>query len=211
MIKIFNIDTTNLNLHFSNSKSYNWIELKNEPILEFQNFKRTFVTFDSKEILDLNKRSSFTHKDKFVLNISEEEKKFFDENNIFYEKDNIFTLFKYETGDFFLNHCDSKLNVFHQYNCLIFCPYKDSDILEGGELIFTAQNNSIYKFNPSIETKQNRFVMLIFSIDIYHEVLPIIKGIRWVFKRPLFVNTCHQKQLEDTTKTTLRQRSRLRD
>ena len=28
--------------------------------------------------------------------------------------------------------------------------------------------------------------MLIFSIDMYHEVLPIIRGSRYVFKKPLF-------------------------
>ena len=31
--------------------------------------------------------------------------------------------------------------------------------------------------------------MVIFSIDMYHEVLPIIKGSRWVLKKPLFVKT----------------------
>jgi hypothetical protein len=29
--------------------------------------------------------------------------------------------------------------------------------------------------------------MVIFSIDMFHEVLPITKGTRWVFKRPLLV------------------------
>ena len=42
------------------------------------------------------------------------------------------------------------------------------------------------KFNPFIALNEQKFVMVIFSIDMYHEVLPIIKGTRWVFKRPLF-------------------------
>ena len=62
--------------------------------------------------------------------------------------------------------------------------------MEGGELIFK-HPEALYeiKFDPSIETKKNNFVMLIFSIDMYHEILPIIKGTRWVFKKPLFVET----------------------
>ena len=30
--------------------------------------------------------------------------------------------------------------------------------------------------------------MVIFSIDLYHEVSEITKGVRYVFKKPLFVN-----------------------
>jgi len=106
---------------------------------------------------------------------------------------------KYEIGDFFLSHHDTKLpdiirdnriTEIHQYTCLIFCPYGENEILEGGELIFK-HSEALYeiKFDPSIETKKNNFVMIIFSIDMYHEVLPIIKGTRYVFKKPLFVKT----------------------
>jgi hypothetical protein len=38
--------------------------------------------------------------------------------------------------------------------------------------------------------------MVIFSIDMYHEVLPIIKGTRYVFKKPLFVNKTSTKIIE---------------
>ena len=38
--------------------------------------------------------------------------------------------------------------------------------------------------------------MVIFSIDMYHEVLPIIKGSRYVFKKPLFVNNTSTKIIE---------------
>jgi hypothetical protein len=72
--------------------------------------------------------------------------------------------------------------------------------LEGGELIFK-HPEGLYeiKFDPAVETRQNRFVMVIFSIDMYHEVLPIIKGSRWVFKKPLFVKTFSTyKKREDT-------------
>jgi hypothetical protein len=73
---------------------------------------------------------------------------------------------------------------------MIFCPYGDNEILEGGELIFK-HPDSLYeiKIDSCIETNKNNFVMLIFSIDMYCEVLPIIKGTKWVFNKPLFVRT----------------------
>ena len=54
------------------------------------------------------------------------------------------------------------------------------------------------KFDPAVETRQNRFVMVIFSIDMYHEVLPIIKGSRWVLKKPLFDKFFTKGRTEDT-------------
>jgi hypothetical protein len=38
--------------------------------------------------------------------------------------------------------------------------------------------------------------MVIFSIDMYHEVLPIIAGSRYVFKKPLFVKNPSKKIVE---------------
>ena len=52
------------------------------------------------------------------------------------------------------------------------------------------------KFDPAVETRHYRFVMVIFSIDMYHEVLPIIKGTRYVFKKPLFVKKTSTKRVE---------------
>ena len=117
------------------------------------------------------------------------------------EYDN-FTMLKYEPGDFFLNHRDTDMSAYedgnHLYTCLIFCPFSENnELLEGGELIFK-HPDGLYdiKFDPAVETRQNRFVMVIFSIDMYHEVLPIIKGSRWVFKKPLFVKTFSKYKTE---------------
>ena len=213
MLKIIEFNACKNTLFINNDEKiteYNWYQLRHELILEKENFERTLIGFGSTNILDLEKRSSWTHKSKFHLNLPIEVLTFFnqnniiyeknplntiDENNVLYEKTNYFSLLKYETGDFFLNHRDTKLTnsaVFdshHEYTCLIFCPYGESnDILEGGEIIFK-HPNALYeiKFDSSVETKKNRFVMIIFSIDMYHEVLPIISGTRWLFKKPLFV------------------------
>jgi len=211
MFKIIQLDVSNNCLYTesnsNNHQLYKWYDLKNEPILQSQNFERTLASIGSTNILDLEKRSSWTHKLKFILDIPSDATQFFEQHNILCEKDGIrydnFTLLKYETGDFFLNHRDTDLtdaldDIVHKYTCLIFCPYRDDNhILKGGEL-FLRHPDGLYeiKFDPSVETNKNHFVMVIFSIDMYHEVLPVISGSRYVFKKPLFVKTTIKK-MED--------------
>lgn len=179
---------------------------KNDSMFKIENFERTLVGKGSTDVLDLEKRSSWTHKSKFNLNmLPNEVLQFMEQNNILTCKDGmkyaLFSLIKYEEGDFFLNHRDTNMSNDidnHEYTCLIFCPYgEDNKILEGGEVIFRHPDR-LYeiKFDPGIETRNNNFVMVIFSIDMYHEVLPIIKGSRWVFKIPLFVKTCFKKKVK---------------
>ena len=170
----------------------NLVELRKDKILEHENFERTFAGIGLTNILDLEKRSSWTHKLKFRFKLPIELQEFFAKNNIRGISFDDFTMLKYEPGDFFLNHCDTDLSNYkdgdHKYTCLIFCPFSENnEILEGGELILK-HPEGLYdiKFDPAVETRQNRFVMVIFSIDMYHEVLPIIKGSRWVLKKPLF-------------------------
>ena len=195
MIKIIQLNVSDNYLHINNhyEQQYKWHDLKNNPIIQSQNFERTLASIGSTNILDLEKRSSWTHKLQFVLNLPIEATQFFKQNNILCDKNeyDYFSLLKYETGDFFLNHRDTDLsnaldNLIHQYTCLIFCPYGED--LEGGELILKHPDR-LYdiKIDSSVKTNNNQFVMVIFSIDMYHEVLPIISGSRYVFKKPLFV------------------------
>ena len=186
----------------------NLVELKNDKILEHENFERTFAGIGLTTILDLEKRSSWTHKLKFDFKLPSELQEFMNKNNIksyssLYDN---FTMLKYETGDFFLNHRDTDMSTYedgnHLYTCLIFCPFSENnELLEGGELIFK-HPEGLYdiKFDPAVETRQNRCVMVIFSIDMYHEVLPIIKGSRWVLKKPLFVKTFSKYKKEKEKK-----------
>ena len=208
MFKIIKFDPSSLKLYslipkILDENKHNFVELKTDKILEHENFERTFAGIGVNKILDLEKRSSWTHKLKFRLEFPSEAHEFMKLNNIFKypskgymndEYDN-FTMLKYEPGDFFLNHRDTDMSTYedgdHKYTCLLFCPFSENnELLEGGELIFK-HPEGLYdiKFDPSVETRQNRCVMVIFSIDMYHEVLPIIKGSRWVFKKPLFVKT----------------------
>jgi hypothetical protein len=178
-------------------KLNNFCPLSNYTMIHNDDFERTLAGNGLTNVLDLEKRSSWTHKLIFNLNtFPDEVLKFMEQNNILTYKDGVkyglFNLIKYEEGDFFLNHRDTNMtndvDGNHEYTCLIFCPFGDYQILEGGELIFR-HPDGLYeiKFDSAVETRNNSFVMVIFSIDMYHEVLPIIKGSRWVFKKPLFV------------------------
>ena len=208
MFKIIKFVPSSYNdsLYVNPNETYkcNLVELKNDKILEHENFERTFAGIGLTNILDLEKRSSWTHKLKFRFKLPSELQHFFAENNIRGMSFADFTMLKYEPGDFFLNHCDTDLSNYkdgdHKYTCLIFCPFSENnEILEGGELILK-HPEGLYdiKFDPAVETRQNRFVMVIFSIDMYHEVLPIIKGSRWVLKKPLFDKFFTKGRKEDT-------------
>jgi hypothetical protein len=181
--------------------------LKNDPMVQSENFERTLAGKGLTDVLDLEKRSSWTHKSTFHIHILPNEVwHFMEQNNILTYKDDTkygpFSLLKYEEGDFFLNHRDTnmsnEIDGTHEYTCLIFCPYgEDYTTLEGGELMLR-HPDGLYeiKFDPAVETRHGRFVMVIFSIDMYHEVLPIVKGSRYVFKKPLFVKKPSTKIVE---------------
>lgn len=171
----------------------------NNLMVQSENFERTLAGKGLKNVLDLEKRSSWTHKSKFHIHtLPDEVLQFMEQNNILTYKNGMkyasFSLLKYEEGDFFLNHLDTnmsnEIDGTHEYTCLIFYPYdKDFATLEGGELMLR-DPNGLYKikFDPAVETRHGHFVMVIFSINMYHEVLPIIKGTRYVFKKPNIQN-----------------------
>jgi hypothetical protein len=115
-----------------------------------------------------------------------------------------YTLLKYEVGDFFLRHRDTDLSgnnsdncisdneryMQHKYTCLIYCPYSSNNSnrgLVGGELVFK-HSDGLYdiKFDPAVYTRKGQYVAVIFSIDMFHEVLPVTHGTRYVLKVPLF-------------------------
>ena len=176
-------------------------------MVQSENFERTLACKGLTDVLDLKKRSSWTHKSKFHIHtLPNEVSQFMEQNNILTHINNIkyepFSLLKYEEGDFFLNHRDTnmsnEIDGTHEYTCLIFCPYgEDYQILEGGELMLR-HPDKLYeiKFDPAVETRHGRFVMVIFSIDMYHEVLPIIKGSRYVFNKSLFVKKSSTRIVE---------------
>lgn len=148
-------------------------------------YSRTSVGIGDNVTHDLNLRSSWTHKLNFSFSsYSNELHEFNKYNNIdLFQNDN-YKLIKYETGDFFKKHIDTQLNGFHKYTCLIFCP--NDEPFDGGNIIFTNKNET---FTASFDiSKFTEITMIIFSLDLYHEIKNVISGKRFVFKKPLFTN-----------------------
>lgn len=56
---------------------------------------------------------------------------------------------------------------------------------EGCDLILHDKDNTLKIIFESSKCNEN--TMIIFSIDLFHEVTPITKGTRHVLKKPLFV------------------------
>lgn len=86
-----------------------------------------------------------------------------------------FDLLKYEEGDFFKPHQDSKSNDYHIGTILIYPPKNICDY-EGGELYLP-------KEDITIKAYENDWSMVLLHINTLHEVKPITKGTRYVFKQ----------------------------
>lgn len=176
---------------------YESVELKNFISSEFNDnsmYSRTLAGIRENLIEDLDKRASWTNKMFFMRDVltsdfSSETYHFYNSNNInenhkIQDKIVYYQMIKYEPRDFFAKHIDTKLDDFHQYTCLIFCPQTGLDYT-GGDLIFTNKTNT---FNATIKTSEfKEITIIIFSLDLYHEINPITSGNRFVLKKPLFV------------------------
>ena len=190
MFKIIKLDSSE-NYLWVNMEKIKWHDLKNSSILQKNNFKKTILKNNS----NIDASSKWINKLNFKLEMTDEINNFFEEINVT-EFDFMFNLYAYEKNDFFPNHYDKFVDLeddflIHKYTCMIFCPYCDDNIIsKGGELIFTnSENLCEIKFDFSKETNNNKFVMIVFSIDMEYKMLPILKGTKWIFKKPLFVKT----------------------
>ena len=161
------------------------------------NYKETMLGIGDELTMDTNKRKSFTFNKILRLENPYDFTEYFDKNSILQGREySRCEMLKYEKGDFFTIHRDTVMrDTFnkgeHKYTCLIFGTFEqENGYFEGGELVFK-HPNGLYdiKLDISKEIKNNKYVAVIFSIDMYHEVLPIISGTRYVLKKPLFVKT----------------------
>ena len=157
-------------------------------------YTRTLAGIGKNLVEDLSLRSSWTNKCHFYFsimqNFSNEVEEFFtrvdiDDTYSVKSEPIYYQLIKYELGDFFAKHLDTQINGYHQYTCLIFLPQADGLGFEGGDLILT---NSTGTFCSTIKTSDfKEITMVIFSLDLFHEITPITRGKRYVLKKPLFI------------------------
>jgi len=101
-----------------------------------------------------------------------------DTENFFFITKN-YDLLKYEEGDFFKEHQDTRYNKNHIGTILIYPPKKLFNY-EGGELYLP-------KENVLIEAFENNWSMVLLHINTLHEVKPIISGTRYVFKQSFLI------------------------
>jgi len=104
MFKIIKFEPSSLKLYslipkILDEKKHNFDDLKTDKILEHENFERTFAGIGLNNILDLEKRSSWTHKLKFRLEFPTEAHEFMKQNNIFFFSIYSSFIFKHKSID----------------------------------------------------------------------------------------------------------------
>ena len=156
----------------ADSPTYSLLKWQNTDEMHPYYFERTLEPTNLKVAM----RSSWTHRYRFNL-FSDEIIRVLQSFNWDLGE---FSLLKYETGDFFKPQVDSQLSLTHKYTCLLFVPYES---YEGGDLLIKSHASYIQCYPSSYP---NSCTMVIFSNDMIHEVLPIIKGTRYVFKAPVY-------------------------
>jgi hypothetical protein len=174
----------------------NLIEFDYSKLQHNRNFITTKLAIGDALILDREKRKSLTYNRLLHMENPTELEEYFNINSILHGPEySKCEILKYEEGDFFTNHIDTFIfdnhgKGEHKYTCLIFGTFEQEDgYFEGGELHFK-HPSGLYdiKIVPSTEVNKNKYVAVIFSIDMYHEVLPIISGTRYILKKPLFTS-----------------------
>lgn len=129
--------------------------------LKDEDFTRSEMGQGSTNFTDLEQRSSWTYEDTVELHHY---------GAVYNELE--YKLVKYKEGDFFNLHKDSR----GSHTVLMFCPSE----FEGGYLILKKDTSFELRIKPS-EVKDS-FMIVKFSTDFLHEVTPITKGTRYVFK-----------------------------
>lgn len=139
-------------------------------ILNEMTFIESKVKVGSVEKIDHSKRKTKQlNKVFFISDLPDEFYNFIENNNLNFD-DSGWKFLKYEKDDFFVKHVDEV----GLYTVLIFPSSEFVNDLEGGELVI---GETVYKPNTF-----DCFKIIIFPINTYHEVKPITRGTRYVFK-----------------------------
>lgn len=151
-------------------------------------WEQSYATVNDKRVIDTGKRSSKICTKKFTVEFPKELEVFCKTCQILSPASIDLVLYKYEKGDFFAPHVDRQRSQNHAYTLLILPPCKsDTDnYFEGGKLKIGSSNINCCAIED--------YTYLIFSINILHELEPILKGTRYVFKSQLDLvnpNTIH--------------------
>ena len=184
MFEVIKLNSDEITFNYENDSYFGGGDIEDlmkDSILNNDNFTRTYARINNDSVIDLEQRSSWTHNKKFIVNAVEMDE-YFEKKNII-ENNQEFELLKYEKGDFFNIHLDYKINSNHKYTCLVFLNDKNNKY-EGGRLILN-DKDKIFDINVN-STNTDDCLMVIFSLDLYHKIEEVTKGVRYVFKKTLF-------------------------
>lgn len=164
------------------------LETSHGPLKEYlaslssENFTRTKIGLGSINMEDLTQRSSWTCDTSLTISVND----YLEGKQIPISEDTEFTLLKYELGDFFKLHRDSK----GTHTCLIYggSEYK------GGTLTL---QNKLTDIQVHPQKISEGYVMILFSIDFLHEVAPILEGTRYVLKTSIQLEEEKEEEKEE--------------
>lgn len=94
----------------------------------------------------------------------------------------IYDIITYETGDFFVEHSDTKMHKLHYATLLVFPPATNEFIHTGGNLIIKRPDNTEFIFDSSVNTQ---WTAIAFHTGLKHECKPVISGKRVAMKTEL--------------------------
>jgi hypothetical protein len=150
--------------------------VNNDTIFKDENWIVSSVGKNGIDSIDMTVRNSMVSKYKFTMDYPME---LF--NDLHLRVDNLpllnLQLLKYNEGNFFARHKDRKYSEKHKYTILILPPMSVGNIFTGGEICINGQE---------IIQDINKYKIIIFSLDLIHNINPVLSGIRYVFKGVLY-------------------------
>ena len=155
--------------------------------LNFENNSKVGTKYGLLDLPEIRKnkftKSIFEFQGENIENVVMENiKELIDEEIEEWKKKAKYTVLEYKEGDYFMEHCDQKVNKRHFGTLLIFPPSIDSFAHDGGE--FVIENGNWDIIIPTKNNKNWKFVA--FPIELKHACLKIKKGKRIVIKTELF-------------------------
>jgi hypothetical protein len=165
-IKIHYISPNNLQFDYQNTQPHNYFNNHN-----YQHTPTGYSNGDTKINFDKRKSKTNIHHVNIKCNLNFE--------NILF--DGNWTNIKYEVGDFFNKHRDTKINSNHNETLLLIVPKSVSNY-DGGVLnIYDPITDNLLN---SVTCSMFNYILVSFPIHYPHEVSQITSGIRQIFKKP---------------------------
>lgn len=102
-------------------------------------------------------------------------------------------LLKYEKDGFFTKHKDGKKNNLH-FGTMLILPPKTINSYKGGELVLYINNDKVI-----INQYEEKWKLIIFGLDVEHELNKVLEGTRYVFKSEVEYDNSTKLLIESKT------------